>query len=147
VRDVQGIETLIPNSTLVEQNVTNWTYSSKRVRFSVKVGVAYGSPTRRVSEILAAVAGRNSHVLASPAPVVVFEDFAADALLFSLDFWVEVHPGVEARVVASEMRHLIDEALSEAGVVIAFPQRDVHLDTAGPLPVQLVPPPGGEPGN
>lgn len=138
VRDAQGIETLIPNSTLVEQNVTNWTYSSPRVRFSVKVGVAYGSPTRRVSEILTEVAGKHPHVLTSPEPFVVFEDFAADALLFSLEYWVEVHPGVDARVVASELRHLIDEALSEAGIAIAFPQRDVHLDATHPLPVQVV---------
>ena len=145
VRDAQGIETLIPNSTLVEQNVTNWTYTSPHVRFSVKVGVAYGSPTRRVSEILATVAGRHPRVLASPEPFVVFEDFAADALLFSLDFWVEVKPGVEARVVAGEIRHLIDEALREAGIAIAFPQRDVHLDAARPLPVHLVQDPGGAP--
>ncbi len=139
VRDTKGVETLVPNSTFVEQNVTNWTYTSPRVRFSVAVGVAYGSPTRRVTEILAEVAGRHPLVLANPGPVVVFEDFGADALSFSVDFWVEVRPGIDPRLVASELRHQIAEALDTAGIVIAFPQRDVHLDTARPLAVQLVP--------
>jgi small-conductance mechanosensitive channel len=138
VRNSQGIETLIPNSTLVEQNLTNWTYSTPVVRFEIRIGVAYGSPSRRIAEILVAVAHGHPSVLASPEPRVVFEDFGADALMFSLDFWVEVKPGVEARVVASDLRHLIGEALAEAGITIAFPQRDIHLDAARPLSVQLV---------
>jgi small-conductance mechanosensitive channel len=138
VRNSQGIETLIPNSTLVEQNLTNWTYSTPVVRFEIRIGVAYGSPSRRIAEILVAVAQGHPSVLASPEPRVVFEDFGADALMFSLDFWVEVKPGVEARVVASDLRHLIGEALAEAGITIAFPQRDIHLDAARPLSVQLV---------
>lgn len=138
VRNSQGIETLIPNSTLVEQNLTNWTYSTPVVRFEIRIGVAYGSPSRRIAEILVAVAHGHPSVLASPEPRVVFEDFGADALMFSLDFWVEVKPGVEARVVASDLRHLIGEALAAAGITIAFPQRDIHLDAARPLSVQLV---------
>jgi small-conductance mechanosensitive channel len=35
-----GTETLIPNSTLLENNLSNWTYSDKRVRFPVRVGAA-----------------------------------------------------------------------------------------------------------
>ena len=57
---------------------------------------------------------------------------------------VEVRPDVDQRVVASELRHLIEAALAEAGIAIAFPQRDLHLDAARPLPVQLVAPAGAE---
>ncbi len=126
VRDSKGVETLVPNSTFVEQNVTNWTYSSPRVRFSVAVGVAYGSPTRRVTEILADVAGRHPLVLADPGPVAVLEDFGADAMSFVVDFWVEVRPGVEPRLVASELRHQIVEALGAAGIVMPSAQREVR---------------------
>jgi small-conductance mechanosensitive channel len=142
VRDSKGVETLVPNSTFVEQNVTNWTYTSPRVRFSVAVAVAYGSPTRRVTEILAEVAGRHPLVLANPGPVAVLEDFGADAMSFVVDFWVEVRPGVEPRMVASELRHQIVEALGAAGIVMPSAQREVQLDTVRPLAVQVVPAPG-----
>jgi small-conductance mechanosensitive channel len=55
-------ETLIPNSALLENNVTNWTYSDRKVRFSVTVGVAYGSDTRLVTQLLSEVAERHGLV-------------------------------------------------------------------------------------
>ena len=61
-----GTETLIPNSSLLENNVTNWTYSSRKVRFSVTVGVAYGSDTRRVIHALNEVAERHGLVEKEP---------------------------------------------------------------------------------
>lgn len=138
VRDMQGIETLIPNSSFLEQNVTNWTYSNKRVRFSVQVGVAYGSDTRTVRDILLEVGARHGLVLKDPAPFVLFDDFGADALIFSLHFWLELVAHVDRWVVQSDLRFMIEEALSKAGITIAFPQRDVHLDTSRPLEIQMV---------
>lgn len=116
VRDAKGVETLIPNSTFLEQNVTNWTYTNPRVRFSVAVRVAYGAPTRRVAEVLADVARSHTNVLGTPAPMVIFEDFGGDDMLFSLDYWVEVRPDLDARLVASELRHQIGPALAAAGI-------------------------------
>lgn len=49
IRDANGVDTLIPNNTFVEQSVTNWTYESAKVRFCIRVGVAYGSPVREVA--------------------------------------------------------------------------------------------------
>lgn len=141
IRDINGIETLVPNSTLIEQNVTNWTYTSRKVRFTVRVGVAYGSPVREVAELLKGVAERHGLVLEAPAPEVLFEDFGADALTFALNYWLEIRPGVVQRVVASDLRFMIEKTFAEHGISIAFPQRDVHLDSASPLQVQLVTPP------
>ncbi len=105
-----------------------------------------GSPIGRVVEILGGTARPHPDVPSDPAPVAIFEDLGADALVFDLNFWVEVRAGVEARAVASELRHLIASALSYAGIVIAFPQCDLHIDAARPLPVQLIPPAGaGDP--
>jgi len=52
IRDGNGIETLIPNSTFIEQNVTNWTLSNQAVRIVVKIGITYGSSTREVTDLL-----------------------------------------------------------------------------------------------
>lgn len=138
IRTADGIETLIPNSTFVESNVTNWTYSNPRVRRSVKVGVAYGSDTRRVAETLLGVAERHGQVLKDPAPRVIFEDFGSDALAFSLEYWLDYAKGADSRQIASDLRFMIDKALAEAGIGIPFPQRDVHLDAGGPLRIEVI---------
>ena len=68
VRHFDGIDTLIPNSTLLENRVTNWTLSDSLLRHFVLVGVAYGSPTREVSHILLAVAAEHDRVMDDPLP-------------------------------------------------------------------------------
>ncbi|MDD1619269.1 MAG: mechanosensitive ion channel, partial [Methylococcaceae bacterium] len=80
--DGNGIETVIPNSTFIEQNVTNWTLTSKSVRIVVNIGIAYGSPVKEVKRLLLDVAEQHGLVLGNPAPMVLLEDFASDALLF-----------------------------------------------------------------
>lgn len=139
ITDVNGVETFIPNSTFIEQNLTNWTYTSGRIRFNVKVGVAYGSPVRVVIQLLEEVAARHGKVLKHPPPEVLFEDFASDALLFSLYYWLDVGGGPPARQVASDLRAMIESALAAQGIAIPFPQRDVHLDATTPVPVRIVP--------
>jgi small-conductance mechanosensitive channel len=131
-------ETLIPNSALLENNLTNWTYSNGAVRFTVAVGVAYGSDTRRVAQLLADAAERHGHVQKEPKPVVLFANFGDNALAFELLYWVDVLKH-NANKVASDLRHMIAGAFAENGVVMAFPQRDIHVDTARPLQIRLLP--------
>ena len=133
-----GTETLIPNSSLLENNVSNWTYSSRKVRFSVTVGVAYGSDTRRVIQLLGEVAERHGVVEKEPKPQVLFTDFGDSALTFELRFWVDVIK-VNSAQVASDLRLMIAGAFAEHGIVVAFPQRDLHLLADRPIPIQVVP--------
>lgn len=132
-----GTETLIPNSTLLENNLTNWTYSDRHVRFSITVGVAYGSDTRRVAQLLQEVAERHGLVQKQPTPQVLFQEFGDNALTFELLYWVNV---VEhnAPHVGSDLRHMIRGVFADHGIAIPFPQRDLHLDTTRPLQIQLL---------
>ena len=127
VQAFDGTESLIPNSFLLENRVNNWTYSSRNVRRSVRVGVAYGSPARQVADILEACARRHGLVLAEPKPLVIFEDFGDNAMVFVLYFWVPLKADVNAAQVASDLRFLIGKGFAEAGIAIACPQRDVRL--------------------
>ena len=136
--DGNGIETVIPNSTFIEQNVTNWTLTSKSVRIVVNIGIAYGSPVREVRNLLLEAADQHGLTLDDPAPMVLFEDFGSDALLFGLYVWVEIKPDVSWKVIASDLRYMISKALDEHGIVIAFPQRDIHLDTSRPLEIRVL---------
>ncbi len=138
IRRFDGVDLLVPNSQLLEKTVVNRTLSDNLVRYDIKVGVAYGSPTRDVFRILEQVAEEHGLVFKDPKPVVLLEDFAADALLFGLYYWVEVREKHDVRVIASDLRHRIDRLFRDAGISIAFPQRDVHLDSISPLKVQMV---------
>jgi small-conductance mechanosensitive channel len=139
IRRFDGVEVLVPNSQFLEQKVTNWTLSDQRVRYEIAVGATYGSPTQETSGRILGVVREDDRVLASPEPVVLFESFGESALMFRAFFWLALDPEKDNRVVCSDLRHRIAEALDRAGIVVAFPQRDVHLDMKGPIEVKLLP--------
>lgn len=140
LRLFSGIDLLVPNSAFLEKNVINWTLADKAVRFSVKVGVAYGAPVREVERLISEVVRQHDTILKAPEPVILFTDFGDSALMFEAFFWIEVTATTDPRVACSDIRFRIDEVFREAGIVIAFPQRDVHLDVSQPLPVRIVRP-------
>jgi len=133
-----GVEMLVPNSQFLEQRVTNWTHSSKQVRYEIALGVAYHSPTKKVSDLILQVVKEDPRTLTNPAPCVFFEEFGESALMFRVYLWLILETDEENRVVLSEVRHRIKEALDEAGIVIAFPQRDIHLEAVNPITVKVV---------
>jgi small-conductance mechanosensitive channel len=140
IKRFDGVDLLVPNSQFLQQKVTNWTLSDKRMRYSIAVGVAYGSPTRQVSQILLDTVEAQEMVLKDPPVAVLFEDFADNALTFTVYFWLELVLVRDNRAIVSEIRHRISEALARSGIVIAFPQRDVHIDAQSPIAVKIVPP-------
>jgi small-conductance mechanosensitive channel len=116
VRSGTGIETLIPNANFLENAVTNWTYSDRRVRREIKLSVPRASSTRQVSDVLLATAQRHGQLLKDPPPRVLFQDVGVDTFLFSLQYWTEFRAGIDADVVASDLRFMIEGALKDAGI-------------------------------
>ncbi len=137
VRGFDGKETVIPNSHFLESNVTNWTLTSRHVRLSVAVGVAHGSPTQLVSEVLLKCAQRHGEVLEVPPPFVRFQKFADSALEFELYFWTEIEGRESGATVASDLRFMIDKSFKTHDIELAKLQRDLHLDTTRPLQVEI----------
>jgi small-conductance mechanosensitive channel len=138
VRRFDGIDILVPNSSFLEKNVVNWTLSDEIIRLSVSVGVSYGSPTKEVIRLIGEAADEHGNILEVPESIILFEDFGDNALIFTIYFWTEVSPHADYRIVASDLRHMIDKCFGEAGITIAFPQRDVHLDNPHPIRVKIV---------
>ncbi len=138
IRRVDGVHLMVPNSTMLERTVTNWTLVDRKIRSVVKVGVAYGSPVKDVARIMRQAIKEHPDVEPSPEPFIIFEDFGDNALAFEGYFWCDVENEGHLRRVRSDIRFKIDELFHNANIVIAFPQRDVHLDAAGPIPVQVV---------
>ena len=115
----------VPNSEFISSPVTNWTYADKLGRVIIPVGVAYGSDTRKVRDLLRAIAEAHPVVLDDPAPSAMFRGFGDSALDFELRCFLS---DVERAVgVTSDLCFAIDDAFREAGIEIPFPQRDLHV--------------------
>ncbi len=149
VRTPNNIDIMVPNSSFLEGNVINWTLTDDLVRTQVTVGVAYGSPTAEVAHLIRRAVDEHDKVLQYPEPVVLFSDFGDNALLFEVHFWIHMPDHMHRRRIESDIRSRIDGSFREAGITIAIPQRDVHLDSHSPIQVKLVdrpsqPPEAGE---
>ncbi len=139
IRTGENIHILVPNSSFLEKNITNWTLSDRIIRAHVTVGVIYGSPVDQVQTLLLQACRQIKAVRESPEPFVLFTDFGDNALMFEVHFWISVQRIIERRLIESSLRVLVDELFRQADIVIAFPQRDVHLDSPAPLKIQMIP--------
>lgn len=130
-----NIAIIVPNSSFVSGKVVNWSYSDRDVRFSVPVGVAYGSDTALVEEILLEVARENPGVLGDPPPDVLFDAFGESSLCFTLRIWTREYT-TRPMILRSQLNFAIDRAFRARGVEVPFPQRDLHV-RSGRLEVAL----------
>jgi small-conductance mechanosensitive channel len=138
-----NVQILVPNSMFLEKSIINWTLSDREVRAYVTAGVVYGSPVREVERLMLQAVREHKKVHKAPEPFVLFDDFGDNALIFQIHFWISMSRLTERRMIESAIRFRIDELFREAGIVIAFPQRDVHLDTQKPLELRIVDAEGG----
>lgn len=121
----QGAEVIVPNSSLISNQVINWTLSSPWRRVDVPVGVAFGTDPELVLKLLVDAAMSHPDVLRARPPAAFFLGFGDSSLKFELRFW-------SARQetwfqLQSEVTVAVAKALREAGIAIPFPQRDLHL--------------------
>ncbi len=128
IRRNDGVHVLIPNSYLLENTVINWTLVDKLMRTTVRVGVAYGSDVKVVRQLMEQAANEHPEVLNEPPAVVFFEDFGDNALIFDLKLWIDSGEERDLRRIRSDIRFRLEELFDEAGIVVAFPQRDIHVD-------------------
>jgi len=130
-------ELIVPNKEFVTGRLINWTLSDAILRVSIPVGIAYGSDTDRAIEVLNQIARESRRVLRDPRPQVLFLGFGDSSLSFELRVFIR---NVEQLFpVRHELNMSIDKAFREAGIEIAFPQRDLHLRS---MPDGWHPPPG-----
>lgn len=125
---------VIPNSKFVSEKVVNWSMDNELVRFNVHVGVAYGSDVEKVFECLELAMEENKDIVGDPKPFVRFQNFGDSALEFEMIFWSR--SGFVIDNVKSDLRRSVYKKLTESGLAIPFPQRDVHIkgwDNANPF--------------
>lgn len=116
---------VIPNHLYLTNTLYNWTENGTTTRESVMVGVAYGSDTQLVKNILIEVANNHPSVLKHPEPLVLFTDFADSSLNFKLIF--TLNDSFQGAIPKSDIRFTIDQKFRDHNISIPFPQRDIHI--------------------
>jgi small-conductance mechanosensitive channel len=136
VRTNDNVVIIIPNSEFINNHVTNWTANDRQVRFSVPLGVSYGSDPEAVRSVLEEVARLHPDVLTGPPPEVIFTGFGDSSLDFELRVWT-ITRVQWPKILRSELYFMIFKAFKEHGIEIPFPQRDLHLRSVdSPIPVR-----------
>jgi potassium efflux system protein len=134
----QRSSVIIPNAEILSTSVTNWTHKDNLGRVEIRVGVAYGSDTQKVHDILMECAAEHDKVSDWPKPSVLFRGFGESALDFELRVYLaNILDFVD---VQNGIHFAIDRRFREAGIVIPFPQRDVHIRSGSELRVETAPP-------
>jgi small-conductance mechanosensitive channel len=128
---------ILPNRWFLDQPLINWTLADNAVRVPLSIGVAYGSDISKVKALLLRAAQEEPEVLRSEDSLVLFEDFADNALIFELRVWIRIREVIDRKRVLSQLRFRIDDLFRRDKVVIAFPQRDLHLHQDSALRVSL----------
>jgi len=124
------ISIIIPNSLITTNKVINWSHQSKKTRFKIDVGVAYGSDVDRVIKVLKESALEHREITNRELVEVFFLDFGDSALQFRLLFYSENVFRIER--IKSDVRKIINRKFIENNITIPFPQRDLHIKGDAP---------------
>jgi potassium efflux system protein len=135
IRDWDNKELVIPNKEIITGRLLNWSLTDTRLRLTVPVGLAYGSDAVLALRILAETVADDERILKDPAPSIIFSDFGESSLNMVCRFYID---SVDNMWPVKTALHLeIYRRFEEAGIVISFPQRDVHLDSEKPLRISI----------
>ena len=130
---------IIPNNSLANQDIQNLTKPDRYYRLRILVGVSYSTDPDQVEKALIEVAKENKDVEQDDPtrkPLVRFQRFGDSTLDFALVVWIK--NVIKLRQINSDLHHQVFKKLESEGIVIAFPQRDVHLFTSSEQPIEKI---------
>ena len=126
VRTKDEVDVLIPNSLLVQGKIGNYTHRDSLCRVWTSVGVSYSSDLKQVREVLEGVCANFGGLSSKHAPVVLLTDFGDSSVNYQVFVWTEDPWNI--RTLKSKLNEAVWWGLKDAGIEIAFPQLDLHLD-------------------
>ena len=122
-----GANVIIPNGDLLNQHLINWTLGSSKRRFDLPVGVAYGTDLEKAKTLLLELMESEKRILRYPEPFILITEFSNSSVDLCLKFWVP-HFSIGFDV-KSDLIVAVDKLFRENGIVIPFPQQDVHISS------------------
>ena len=135
IRNWDNQELLVPNKEFITGRLLNWTLSDPITRIVIPVGIAYGSDVTKAIELIRQAADEHERILDEPPFQVTFDSFGDSSLMIMLRCFIGSMDHL--RPTTSELNQSINSKFEKAGISIAFPQRDIHLDTSQPLDIRL----------
>lgn len=122
--DFDNRDVVLPNKSIITEDVTNWTLHDAVTRILLSIGVAYGSDIKHVRELLVQCIESTENVLGTPEPTVFFMNHGTS----SLDFEIRAFVATPAHrlPVTHELNLAVNEALAAHSIEIPFPQRVLH---------------------
>ncbi len=124
-----GVSIIIPNSKIVTDKVINWTrQEDKKIRFRIKVGIAYGSDVELVIQLLETCAKEHADIADKELVEARFVDFGDSSLDFELLFFSKIIFRIGK--IESDIRRAINQKFIENNITIPFPQMDIHIQSS-----------------
>ncbi len=131
ITDWDNKEIVVPNKNFNTSQLTNWTLSDPIVRVVMRIAIAHGSDTELAHRVMLETAQSDSMVLKEPRPTVYFMEVGESSLNFDVRVYVK---NMDDYMPTMHRFHMaVVDALSENGIVIPFPQRDIHVRSAQAL--------------
>lgn len=124
-----GKEHLLPNENLITQTVENWSYSDRKIRLHIPIGVSYASDIHLVKKLLLQAVEGHPRILCEPAPRCLIMGFGDSSIDHEIRAWI-YDPQEGVANVTSDIFYRVWDLFKENGIEIPFPQRDLHIKTA-----------------
>jgi len=126
IETFNGKEIMVPNEDFITNKVVNWTYSNKKGRVDIPIGVSYKSDIKLARQLILEAASEHPRCTAEPEPECYLREYGDSSVNFLLLFWVD--DVTEGRYKPqSDVMFSIWEKSKANDIAIPFPQRDVHI--------------------
>jgi len=126
LRKLDGIEVIIPNETLISENIINHSFSDRKARISIEVQISYKSSVDKAFEIMLNAAKSEKRVLKDPEPATYLRGFGDSGIDLLLSFYI-VDPEEGSWGLKSDINRKIWKKFQEEGIEIPYPYRTVEI--------------------
>ena len=132
MKNREGVDTLIPNESLITSQVINWSYDNFNVRIKIPVQVSYDDDPEQAMELMLQVAQQTARVLEDPAPACRLMAFGDNGIDLELRVWIN-DPHMGTGNLRSQINVGIWRIFKKHGITIPYPQRDLYLKSVPPV--------------
>jgi small-conductance mechanosensitive channel len=130
----KGSLLLIPNEVFVTQKIENLSYDNNNLRLSIPFGIAYRSDLNKAKTLALSAATSIDRILKIPEPKCYILEYGDSTVNLELRVWIN-DPQNGMDNVRDAVLMAVWESFHANGIVIAFPQRDLHIKSAVPLKI------------
>ena len=117
-------EIIVPNGMLSNSNVTNFSAMATR-RVDIEVNVAVDTDLVQAQNAILSVCGAHAKVHSDPEPFCRMNRVENGAVVFTVRAWCDT---AEYWGVYFDLQEQIRDKFQQLGIVVPYPQLDVHID-------------------